>query len=226
MKKRIIPFVSLTFLLALISGCATQPPANAPDLFHLAGNGTLQQIQTAIMQGAKVNARDPYYGATPLIAAATFNQNPEVITTLLKAGADVNVKDISGETALMYAAGNNPNPDVIDMLLKAGADIKARDSAEHQTALIYAAWENRSPEVIATLVNAGADINAKDRYTMTALMWAAEYNPNPEVVRVLLKAGANAKEKNLDGMTAFDLAYINEKLKGTDAYQELQEASQ
>jgi len=60
---------------------------------------------------------------------------------------------------------------------------------------------------------------------MTALMYAAWENPNPEVVVTLLKAGADVKAKSYSGKTAFDYAQDNEKLKGTDALKQLEEAS-
>jgi ankyrin repeat protein len=44
--------------------------------------------------------------AGPLIWAAINNQNPEVITLLLKAGADAKVKDSQGMTAFFYAQLN------------------------------------------------------------------------------------------------------------------------
>ena len=56
-------------------------------------------------------------------------------------------------------------------------------------------------------------------------MFAARYNQNPEVIITLLKAGADAKKKDNEGKTAFDYAQKNASLKGTDAYQRLQEAS-
>ncbi|MGA2641203.1 MAG: ankyrin repeat domain-containing protein [Spirochaetia bacterium] len=75
---------------------------------------------------------------TPLMLAAKYNQNPEMITTLLKAGADVNAKDTQlGWTPLVYAAQGNQNPELILTLLKAGADAKAKDE-RGQTALDYA----------------------------------------------------------------------------------------
>jgi ankyrin repeat protein len=37
------------------------------------------------------------------LEAVTFNPNPEVITALAKAGADVNTRNVSGDTALMEA---------------------------------------------------------------------------------------------------------------------------
>ena len=48
--------------------------------------------------------------------------------------------------------------------------------------------------------------------------WAAEN------VKILLDAGADASVKGTDGMTAWDYAENNEKLKGTDVYWILNEA--
>ncbi len=92
------------------------------------------------------------------------------------------------------------------------------------TPLMCAAAFNQNPEVITTLLKAGADINAQNESAsrMTALMWAAVNNQNPEVIMRLLKAGADAKAKNSAGKTAFDYAH---RLKGTDAYRQLEEAS-
>ena len=87
-----------------------------------------------------MNARDKD-GWTPLMAAADYNPNPEVITMLVKAGADVNAQTRDGYTALMYAAGQR-NPEVITMLLEAGADVKAWDTLS-MTALMWAAAHNR-----------------------------------------------------------------------------------
>ena len=52
---------------------------------------------------------------------------PEVIETLLKAGADIEARGEFGLTTLIRASAKNPNPEVIETLLKAGADIEARD---------------------------------------------------------------------------------------------------
>jgi hypothetical protein len=57
-------------------------------------------------------------------------------------------------------------------------------------------------------------------------MYAVNDNPNPVVIITLLKAGAKAKVKDAMGVTAFEYAQSNEKLKGTDAYRQLEKASQ
>jgi ankyrin repeat protein len=55
-------------------------------------------------------------------------------------------------------------------------------------------------------------------------MLAACNNPNPEVIIALLESGEDAKARDKDGKSAFDWAQHNEKLKGTAAYQKLNEA--
>ncbi len=89
-----------------------------------------------------------------------------------------------------------------------------------------AAFSNKNPEVISTFLKAGADIQAQNKNGVTALMYAAKYNQNPEVIIVLLKAGADTKAEDSAGKTAFDYAQKNDKLKGTAALQQLEEASQ
>ena len=58
--------------------------------------------------------------------AAWYNENPDVITTLLEAGVDVNARYEDDTTLLMLAASYNKNPDFNTILLQAGADINAR----------------------------------------------------------------------------------------------------
>jgi ankyrin repeat protein len=74
---------------------------------------------------------------TALMIAAANNPNPEVITTLLNAGAEVNAGDTDGRTVLMWAAQDNKNSEVITALLNAGADGKLKSSAG-KTAFDYA----------------------------------------------------------------------------------------
>ena len=64
-----------------------------------------QEIKEEINNGANIEARGERE-RTPLMYTAWFNQNPEVITTLLDAGADGKVRDIDGKTAFDYAKEN------------------------------------------------------------------------------------------------------------------------
>ena len=115
-------------------------------------------------------------------------------------------------------------PIQVQEAIKAGADLKAQ-AKYGRTPLMAAARYNQNPKVITVLLAAGADVNALNIFGGTPLMYAAEYNQNPEVITTLLKAGADAKAKDNAGKTAFDYAQANAKLKGSDAYRKLNEAT-
>ena len=129
MNKRIVVAVVLAVLVALaLTGCLSTN-AQTKDFFQIVTAGTPQDVQAAISKGADVNARDEE-GTTPLMHAARGNQNPEVITTLLNAGANIKAEDrYNNMIPLMYAAWFNKNPEVITTLLNAGADARAQSSA-------------------------------------------------------------------------------------------------
>ena len=56
-----------------------------------------------VARGSRINEQDTLYG-TPVSSAATLNANPEIIATLVKLGADVNVRLYGEATPLMNAA--------------------------------------------------------------------------------------------------------------------------
>lgn len=108
------------------------------NFFSLVQTGTPEQVQAAIKAGANVSDRDEYHGGmTPLMYAAGKNENPNVITILLNAGAEINERDNIGMTPLMYAAWLNKNPAVALALLNAGANAKLTTN-QNWTALNYA----------------------------------------------------------------------------------------
>ena len=176
MEKRIVVAVVLAVLEALaLTGCLSTN-TQTKDFFELVTAGMPQDVQVAINNGADVNARNKD-DMTPLMCAAETNKNPEVITTLLKAGADIKARDLHySHTPLMWAGWNNPNPEVITTLRKAGADIEARD-IDGSTPLMKAAGSNSNPEVVTVLLKAGADAKAKNKAGQTAFDYA-KYNQN------------------------------------------------
>ena len=176
------------------------------EFIRLCQEGDLHQINNAILYGANVNARDS--GLTPLMAAAGNNADPEVISALIKAGADVKAKNVSGRTPLLSAAMSNSNPEVISALIKAGADVNEMD-ADGRTPLMTAASDNHSAEVITALINLGALVNAKNTIGRTPLLFAARNNSNLEVITALIKAGADVNVKDADGKTPLIMAASN-----------------
>ena len=169
---------------------------------------TLEDVKKELKNGANVNAASDE-DTTALMHAAIFNQNPEVIETLIDKGANVNAKNKDGSTALTKAAFN-PNPEVIKTLIDEGADINAKNK-DGYTALMFAAPFNQNPEVIKTLIDEDADVNAKNKYGYTALIQAALFNQNPEVIKILINAGTDVNAKSKSGSTALMFAASSQK---------------
>ncbi len=169
MKTRIVVLVALAVLMAASAHAQTTA------WFGILQAGTAQDVQAALDNGADANARRG--GVTPLMSAANINPDPEVITVLLTAGAELEARDLygPGATALIWAAAYNPNPQVTAALLQAGADLNARDTANSRTALIWAALATKNPEIVTVLLKAGADVKAKDKTGYTAFDYA-KYN--------------------------------------------------
>ena len=90
---------------------------------------------------------------------AASNDDLELVRALIKAGANVTLKNQFGTSALTEAAIIGSAP-IIDALLKAGADPNTRNP-EGETPLMAVA---RSGNVDAArrLLDAGADVNAKE----------------------------------------------------------------
>ena len=120
---------------------------------------SLRMVLKNLDAGADANARDEW-GFSPLHFAAAFNDDPDVITALVDAGADMNARDKEwAATPLHWAAWSNGNPGIIIALLDGGADPNARDARE-STPLHAAADQSNNPDIILTLLDSGADLDA------------------------------------------------------------------
>ena len=148
------------------SGIATEK------LLSVAGRADVQEVTRLIQEGANVNA-EYNYRWTPLMFAARYNSDPEILGALIENGANVNAVNIHGSTPLMAAAIYNSNPDVTRALLEHGASVNAVDNLGH-TPLMQAARYNSSPEVLKLLIENGADVGIKDKNGQTALDHAAK----------------------------------------------------
>ena len=134
------------------------------------------------------------------------------IASMIKDGADVNLKTRLNETPLLIAARKN-SADALKVLLDAGAKPAQTDKLGW-TALMQAAMSNSHADVVPLLRNAGCDVNAADSDGRTALMLAMD-NPSQDVVRALIKAGASVTAKDKKGRSVLDFA---KKSKFSSAY--------
>jgi hypothetical protein len=195
---------------------------NTDDYKQAWQQATPDEVKTWLQSCGDVNARVD--GWPPLTWAVRYNENPEVLKALIDAGTEIDAQADEGWTALMYATWYSNNSEIIKVLIDGGAEINAQ-SDDGMTPLMKAALGNENLEIIKMLLDAGAEINARNNDGMTPLMWAAWLNENPESVLLLLQAGADSTLSDSEGKRAIDYAKGNEALKGTDAYEKLDEAS-
>jgi hypothetical protein len=141
---------------------------------------------TALIAGMDVNLRDKRSNTTAL-EHAVRNANREMVQLLLSAGANVNLKNESGETVLMMMDGDATS-DLVWDLINVGAKVNQKDNADN-TALMQAATTNNL-EAVKTLIDAGAEVDARNKRGQTALMLAASEG-NVNIVRTLVLAGAD-----------------------------------
>jgi ankyrin repeat protein len=111
-------------------------------LINASGNRNLEGVKLLLAKGANVNAVSKtqdlpriqtgiveFGGWTPLLMAVPFGP-PEVVKTLMDAGAKVNVQDYRGFTPLMLAsATDRANPETVRLLLAHSADTQPKTRA-------------------------------------------------------------------------------------------------
>ena len=152
-------------------------------------------------------AGNAIYGEQPpdsIMTGMEPQKNTDMMTALLKAGADPKARDKNGFTPLHLAAAINQNPAAIPTLLKAGADPKARD--KNGNTFIHSSMWNNCPDVIAVLLKAGIDPNTNDKYGNSFLHLAAARNANPLVIAILIDAGAETNARNKNGNSPLHFA--------------------
>jgi len=131
-------------------------------LINASGNRNLEAVKLLLAKGANVNAVSKteglpriqtgiveFGGWTPLLMSVPFGP-PEIVKTLMDAGAKVNVQDYRGFSPLMLAAAaDHANPEIVRMLLARDADTKPKTRGG-ETASDWAAKYN-DPAIMRAL---------------------------------------------------------------------------
>jgi hemoglobin len=114
----------------------------------------------------------------------------EVVTLLLRLGADPNIQD-RGEHTPLYCVANEcaskTGPEVVRALVRAGADVNACGGVTQATALHMAARRGHV-EIARALLDSGAAVNARDRKGDTPRQRAINCRKNG-VSQLLLERG-------------------------------------
>jgi ankyrin repeat protein len=167
--------------------------------------------------GANLNAVS--VNGSVLSFAVESAESAGVITSLVKSGAKVNLKDQNGRTALFSAAARWDQPTLVSALISAGAKADVTDN-EGNTVLFRVG----GTEILSVLVKAGAKINATNQKKQTALMMACQRATDPAIIEQFLRLGANAALEDSTGRTALDYLDQNKRLKDKPIRKTLKDA--
>ena len=204
-------------------------------LTRAAHDGDLAAVQRLLAAGHPVNGID-LLGRTALHEAAFWGHD-DIISLLLRYGADVNLQDAAGLTAvddalasgnasslLLDAAGSGldlDDPASLPLLVIAAGQgnvtllerLLARghnvnwQNAEGETALANAASQGQET-TLQQLLSAGADTQLQDKNGRTPLMLAAA-SGHVGALTLLHEAGGNVNQQDQQEHTALTLAAAN-----------------
>lgn len=166
-------------------------------LFWAACHGYTKVVQLCLDTGAPPSSRMKrskmysFRGPTPLHCAVRW-EHEDVVRVLCASGADMDIRDESGQSPLLLAVMFRQMP-IVRILVEAGADVHTRDIYSC-TPLLKAAKDD-SDEISRFLIDSGAEVDARDRYGRTALSLAAE-GARDSVVRLLLSRGADVHSRD------------------------------
>ena len=154
-----------------------------------------KQIELFLEQGYDVNKGD-FFGY-PLLKAVTI-QDMALIIKLLDNGADINIKNGSGQTAL-YIAVSKGNKSIVRYLLERKADphILTVYKMSPFVKAVESVYKNDF-EIIDIFLENGYDINNTDA-SFTALTMAVRER-EPLIVKYLLGKGADPNLKSRNGI--------------------------
>ena len=129
-------------------------------------------------------------GVPAIIKASKSPDSEELVSILLKHGANPNAMDSECKTAIFHTQSEV----ILTKLASAGADMNATD-IHGQTALFHGVIHRNSTEAFLTLKRLGADVNARDSDGKTILF----YTDNVATVAYLVHHGADIEAVDNNG---------------------------
>ena len=201
----VLAALSVSPVLAQTAPSATEIARFTP-LFEAAHQGTAEDIQRAVSEGANLSATDARGRLATHVAG--FASNEGALRALALAGADMNALDGQLYDVVTIAAVAN-DPDMVREAISLGNRADLITSVYVGTALIAAAHLGHH-EVVDILIKAGAPLDHVNTLGWTALMESVVLGDGgPDHVKTakrLIDAGADRTIADRDGVTPLDHA--------------------
>lgn len=167
-------------MTSLERGASISPTAISGEtaLMSAALRGRQDIIRHLISIGSNINAQCTQFKNTALMLA-TESYEPGTVKLLMDLGADVHLKNESGNHALLKAASFSDREPVRD-LIEGGADLNLQNKAGKTAS--HSAAENGYLDILKCLVEAGANALIPDKKGLTPLMIARDEGHHEMVI--------------------------------------------
>jgi len=169
-------------------------------------SGNSDLVVKLLEAGAHVNHISTRWNGSLLDTAVRLG-DPQILRTLLEAGADVEDSgriEKYGTLPPLETAARDGNIEIGRVLLEHHAHVNRQSSRRGNTAL-HTASKFGQYEFVELLINAGAALHLKNSWGGTALH-AATSSGEANVVRLLIAAGADVHLKDNHGRSSLQLA--------------------
>jgi ankyrin repeat protein len=162
------------------------------------------QVNTIVIESIitkfKINVNELNNEGISILHLVAQNYDVSMIRTLLKLGADINIKSVDNYTPIYYAIKSSKYENVEELIDK-GADLNVHNGL---TPFMYAININ-SLMVIKIFINKNkVDLNVKDNNGNTPLHIAIQ-NKSYTTAQFLIKSGSNPRLKNNNNISPLDL---------------------
>ncbi|OBS24206.1 hypothetical protein FPOA_04753 [Fusarium poae] len=195
-----------TFHILVDHGADVNASSAGYNGIHLATVGQAKSlIRFFAQKGVAIDARSTDEGNTALIRAVQDGY-PQIVSLLIKLGADVNASNNIGWSPLHFAAENGFK-DVIEILLKAGANPIAETLDGKRPRMI--SWDKQHDEVTTMLdgsVPISLDARNKSRARTLSSLFYAVRNGHLNKVSHMLDEGIDINSLDADGRSPLSLA--------------------
>ncbi len=172
-------------------------------LMQAAKNNKLKMVDYLLANGAASTPigsgefDGPYSGLTAL-NQAVLSGNPDIIRSILAAGADIDQTNIYGGFSALHSSVEERDLYLTQLLLAAGADPnvgqKARESGGERilsNSPLHTTTRNGDYEATRMLLAAGADIDAIGEWERTPLLGVIGFSAGADMLVFLIDQGAN-----------------------------------
>lgn len=201
LTRRIILLASLAISFGLTASNQQELVKNLWKAIGTKNKGTAQVLIKKTPKN-QINRRDDD-GWTLLTWAIYSGNTDEIITALIKNGADIDAATKSGNTPLILAITGNRS-DIVELLITLGAD--PNTGTINDMSPLHLAISGGNTKLIKELLAAGADANRQNKKGVSSLAQAVKEN-NKQAVELILAHG-----KKLERATLRDAHELAQKL--------------